>query len=117
MLRTWIRHALHSHALRAARQARRRSREARMAGKLDGRVGLITGVASGIGKAGALLFAREGAALTLLDVDPDGGARTTAEIEAAGGTATFVRGDVSVGSDVQQVVSRAVERYGKLDLL
>ena len=88
-----------------------------MAGKLDGRVGLITGVASGIGKAGALLFAREGAALTLFDVDPDGGATTAAEIEAAGGTATFVRGDVSVGADVQQAVSRTVARYGKLDLL
>lgn len=85
--------------------------------KLQGRVGLITGIASGIGQTGAQIFAREGASLVLMDVNEAGGAETTAAIEAQGGTATFVKGDVSVSNDVQHAVATAVEKYGKLDLV
>lgn len=88
-----------------------------MSDKLAGRVGLISGTATGIGRAGALLFAREGAALVTLDVNEEQGRQTVAEIQAAGGRATFVHGDVSSAADVERAVRAAVEMYGKLDLL
>jgi NAD(P)-dependent dehydrogenase (short-subunit alcohol dehydrogenase family) len=88
-----------------------------MAGKLEGRVGVITGAAMGIGRAGALLFAREGAALVLLDVDARRGAATAAAVEEQGGRTVFVAGDVARAADVRAAVSMAVETFGKLDLL
>ena len=88
-----------------------------MAGKLAGRVGLVTGTATGIGRAGALLFAREGAALVLLDVNARDGQAVADEIVAAGGQATFVQGDVTRSEDVAGAVRTAVERYGRLDLV
>jgi len=86
-------------------------------GKLDGRVGLITGTATGIGAAGAKLFASEGAALVTLDVNDELGRETVAEIERAGGRAVFLRGDVSRDADVRHAVETAVASFGKLDLL
>lgn len=88
-----------------------------MAGKLQGRVGMITGTASGIGQAGALLFAREGASLVTMDVDEARGAATVAAITAAGGQALFVPGDVARAADVRRAVAAAIEAHGKLDLL
>ncbi len=88
-----------------------------MSGKLTGRVGLLTGAATGIGRAGALLFAREGASMVLLDVNPADGQAVADEIAAGGGQATFVQGDVSRSADVERAVRLAVERYGKLDLV
>jgi NAD(P)-dependent dehydrogenase (short-subunit alcohol dehydrogenase family) len=88
-----------------------------MAGKLAGRVGLITGTATGIGRAGALLFAREGANLVTMDTNAARGRDTTKAIEAAGGRAIFVHGDVSSRMDVQGAVRTAVGEFGKLDLL
>ncbi len=85
--------------------------------RLDGRVGLISGTATGIGAAGARLFAREGAALVTIDVNETEGRRTVEAIEAAGGRATLVVGDVSQAPVVRAAVELAVERYGKLDLL
>lgn len=86
-------------------------------GRLDGRVGLITGTATGIGAAGARLFAREGAVLVTIDVNEAEGLRTVEAIEADGGRATLVVGDVSNAAVVRSAVDLAVERYGKLDLL
>ncbi len=86
-------------------------------GKLDGRVGLITGAATGIGAAGAKLFAAEGAALVALDVNVELGRETVAEIERDGGRAVFIRGDVSRDDHVRGAVEFAVESFGKLDLL
>jgi len=86
-------------------------------GKLDGRVGLITGTATGIGAAGAALFAAEGAALVTFDVNEEAGRQTVAGIEADGGRALFVHGDVSSDADVRAAVEAAVDAYGKLDLL
>lgn len=86
-------------------------------GKLDGRVGLITGAATGIGRAGVALFAAEGAAMVALDVNEEEGGRAVAEIEAAGGRAAFVPGDVSREDDVRRAVAAAVDRFGRLDLL
>lgn len=85
--------------------------------RLTGRVGVLTGTATGIGRTGALLFAAEGAALVTMDVNDKAGRGTVAEIEAAGGQATFVRGDVSRAADVQQAVAAALTSYGKLDLV
>lgn len=85
--------------------------------KLDGRVGLLTGTATGIGRAGALRFAAEGAALVTMDVNEEEGRGTVAAIEASGGRASFMPGDVSRPADVERAVTAAVEMHGKLDLV
>ena len=86
-----------------------------MAGQLDTRVALVTGGGSGIGRASAVVFAREGARVVVTDVDEDGGQETVRIIEAAGGTARFVRADVSQAAEVAALVEQAVSTYGRLD--
>ena len=88
-----------------------------MSGSLDGRVGLLTGTATGIGRAGARRFAAEGAAIVTLDQNAEEGVRTVAMIEAEGGTATFHHGDVSSESDVAEALELAASTYGRVDLL
>ncbi len=78
---------------------------------------MITGTATGIGAAGAKLFAAEGAALVAFDLNEESGRETVAEVEAAGGRVLFFRGDVSRDEDVRLAVETAVETFGKLDLL
>ena len=85
--------------------------------RLRGRVGIITGAASGIGAAGADLFAAHGAALVLLDQDPAGGQRVADAITARHGRAVFLSGDAASADDVTRAVRTATERFGKLDLL
>ena len=87
-----------------------------MAGELDGKVAIITGAAAGIGRAAALLFAREGARLLLSDIDEATGRRTTADIVAAGGAAEFVKADVSCERDVIALVDAAQTIYSGFDL-
>jgi NAD(P)-dependent dehydrogenase (short-subunit alcohol dehydrogenase family) len=86
-----------------------------MAGALDGKVALVTGGASGIGRATALTFAREGAKLIIADMNEDGGHQTVHMVKENGGDATFVRTDVSKAVEVQALISKAVETYGRLD--
>ncbi len=86
-----------------------------MAGQFDRKVALVTGAASGIGRATALAFAREGARVAAADVAADGGEETVRLVRAAGGEGTFVRADVSKAADVEAMVGRAVETYGRLD--
>jgi 2-keto-3-deoxy-L-fuconate dehydrogenase len=86
-------------------------------GRLEGRVALISGTATGIGAAGARLFAAEGAAVVTIDVNASQGERTVDDIVAAGGRALMVAGDVSDGEVVARAVRLAVATYGKLDLL
>jgi NAD(P)-dependent dehydrogenase (short-subunit alcohol dehydrogenase family) len=86
-------------------------------GRLRGRVGLITGAASGIGAAGAELFAAEGAALVLVDVDAAAGQRVADGICARQGRAVFCPGDAASADDVSRAVALAVSEFGKLDLL
>jgi NAD(P)-dependent dehydrogenase (short-subunit alcohol dehydrogenase family) len=83
-------------------------------GVLAGRVALVTGGASGIGRAAAELFAEQGAAVVVADLS-DAGADTVAAIKAAGGDATFVQGDVSIEADVRAMVQAAETLYGGLD--
>jgi len=83
---------------------------------LENRTALVTGGASGIGRAVALAYAREGARVVVSDIDEDGGAETVELIEQAtsGAEAVFVRADVSSPDDHEALVETAVERYGAL---
>ena len=86
-----------------------------MAGRLDGKVALVTGGGSGIGRASALAFAREGARVVVVDIDTEQGQATVDTIESAGSQAMFVRADVSQRADVEAMINRTVEVYGQLD--
>ncbi len=84
-------------------------------GQSDGKAALITGAGSGIGRASALAFAREGATVVVADVDTAGGAETVRLVESAGGRALFVKTDVSRASEVEALVQASVAAYGRLD--
>jgi NAD(P)-dependent dehydrogenase (short-subunit alcohol dehydrogenase family) len=88
-----------------------------MAGLLDGKAGLVTGAASGIGRACAIRFAREGAAVLVADLDSAraGGERTVQQIVQAGGRAEFFPCDVSSSADSEALVARVLGRFGRLD--
>ncbi len=85
--------------------------------RLDGKVALITGGASGIGKVASQLFAGEGAKVVLSDVADEAGAATVTEIESAGGQAAYVHADVSKAADAEGMVRFTMERFGSLDVL
>src|SRR5215831_1249328 len=86
-----------------------------MAGRVEGKVALVTGGASGIGRATALTFAREGAKLVVADTNEDGGQQTVHMITENGGEATFVQVDVTQATAVEALISKVVETYGRLD--
>lgn len=88
-----------------------------MTGPLDGKIAIITGAGSGIGRASALRFARDGATVVAYDIG-EGTARQTAEIvEAAGGRALAVAGDVTSPTAMADLVATAIDRFGRLDIL
>src|SRR5512145_448523 len=80
-----------------------------------GRVALVTGGGSGIGRAAALAFAREKALVALAGRDEGKGGETVSMIEASGGSAFFLKTDVSKEADVKRLVEETVSRYGRLD--
>lgn len=86
-----------------------------MPGQLNDKVALVTGGASGIGRATALTFAREGAKVVIADMNPEGGQQTVHIIRENGGEAIFVQVDVSQAATVEAMISTTVETYGRLD--
>jgi len=86
-----------------------------MAGRLENKVALVTGAGSGIGKASALAFAKEGAKVGVVDISVEAGEETANTIIEAGGTATFIRADVSKAVEVEEMVNKIVQIYGRLD--
>ncbi|WP_242123823.1 glucose 1-dehydrogenase [Sphingobium sp. Sx8-8] len=81
----------------------------------EGKVALVTGGATGIGRETALRYAAQGARVTVADINEDEGRNTIGMIEAAGGEAIFIRTDVTSPADVEAMVARTVERFGRLD--
>ncbi|HQA07400.1 MAG TPA: glucose 1-dehydrogenase [Syntrophomonadaceae bacterium] len=85
--------------------------------QLSGKVAIITGAGSGIGRAIAQLFAREGARVVVSDYIEETGAETVRLIKEDSNEAIFVQADVSQEADVDQLVSQAINKYGKVDIL
>ena len=86
-----------------------------MTAMLAGQSAVITGAGSGIGRAAALVFAREGARVMVADVSEAGGRETVEMIAREGGTARFLRCDVSRAADVGNLIAATVEAWGRLD--
>jgi NAD(P)-dependent dehydrogenase (short-subunit alcohol dehydrogenase family) len=86
-----------------------------MAGRLQGKVALVTGGSAGIGRATALAMAREGAQVVIANRGVAGGEETVRLITMAGGEATFLQTDVSRTTQVEALIARTVETYGRLD--
>ncbi len=84
-------------------------------GLVDGKVALVTGAGSGIGRAAALVFAKEGAKVVVADIMAEGGEETVRLIKEAGGEAVFTQADISQESVAQMLVNKSVEAYGRLD--
>jgi NAD(P)-dependent dehydrogenase (short-subunit alcohol dehydrogenase family) len=84
-------------------------------GSYDGKVAIVTGAARGLGRVTALAFAREGARVVLTDIDVAGGEETLDLLRRAGGEGTFLRSDARAESDVEEMVAKTVEAYGRLD--
>jgi NAD(P)-dependent dehydrogenase (short-subunit alcohol dehydrogenase family) len=86
-------------------------------GMLNGKAAFITGAASGIGKAAAVRFAREGAKVAIADTDEADGRRVCEQIEKAGGKAIFVQCDVADSEQVRRAIERTVKELGRLDVV
>ncbi len=85
--------------------------------KLAGKVAIVTGAASGIGRASAIAFAREGAKVLVVDRDEENGQATVATICDEGNTAFFLRADVSSEAEVSQAIEAVTARWGRIDVL
>ena len=86
-------------------------------GKLEKKVAVITGAASGIGRATAIRFAGEGAALVIADMNREGGEAAVRDCKENGGSAVFQLADVSSEEDIEGAVARAVKEFGRLDVI
>ena len=86
-------------------------------GRIQGKVAVITGAASGMGRATAIRFAKEGASIVLTDLNSQGGETAVAECAAAGARAVFQRTDVTSEPDIKAAVARAVKEFGRIDIM
>ncbi|MBT2642838.1 SDR family oxidoreductase [Bacillus sp. ISL-41] len=85
--------------------------------RLQDKVAIVTGAASGMGKEIAVLYAKEGAKVVVSDINAEAAAKTVEEIQSAGGTATSVMANVAKEEDIQNLIDTAVETYGTVDIL
>ena len=85
--------------------------------RLQDKIAVIAGAATGIGRASALLFAREGATVVVGDINDEAGEETVTLIRQAGGAATYVHSDVGSPGDVERLVQTVVDDYGRLDVI
>ena len=85
--------------------------------RIKDKVALITGAGSGIGRESALLFAREGAAVVIVDMNDEAGHETVSLVQQQGGRAAYTRADVSQARDCEQMIAFAEKHFGKLDVL
>jgi NAD(P)-dependent dehydrogenase (short-subunit alcohol dehydrogenase family) len=86
-------------------------------GRVEGKIALVTGGATGLGKASALMLADEGAKVVVTDIDEDGGRATAEEIQGAGGEAIFVAQDTAKEDDWTAAIERTLDAFGRLDIL
>jgi len=86
-------------------------------GRLDGKVAVITGSGSGMGRVEAILFAKEGAKVAVVDILPEKGEETVKLVKEAGGEAIFIKTDVAKSADVKKMVDAIVKAYGKLNIM
>jgi len=85
--------------------------------RLEGKVAIVTGAGSGIGKAVAVLFASEGAKVAVAEINEDAGEKTVEEIKNARGEAIFIKADVTKEADCANMIKATVEQFGKLNIL
>jgi NAD(P)-dependent dehydrogenase (short-subunit alcohol dehydrogenase family) len=85
--------------------------------RLSGKVAIITGGGAGIGQATAYLFAKEGAKLVIADINDTAGAETLNTIKSTGAEAIFVHTDVSKASDMENLINKTMQTFGKIDIL
>src|SRR4030042_3545254 len=86
-------------------------------GKLYGKTALITGAGAGMGRAAALVFAREGAKVAVGDRVSAGGHETVKMVKSAGGEACFIQADVTKAAEVQRMLDLTLDTYGRIDIL
>ncbi len=85
--------------------------------RLLNKIATITGSGSGVGRASALIFSKEGAKISVVDIDDKGGQQTVEMVKQKGGEAIFIKADVSKESDVERMVKTTVDNFGRLDIL